>query len=132
VLRAALASLAPVASIEAGTGIPDGAGVGAVGGAGHDEARRVHGVDGLEEQREAGSPEFAGGVPEVGEECRAQQRLADVATALGAPVARAQALADLSWRELYGTLPDDYRTPLCRDGGPYDLRPGVSGRWPWG
>ena len=33
---------------------------GAVGGAGHDEARHVHGVDGLEEQREAGAARTRG------------------------------------------------------------------------
>lgn len=74
----------------------------------------------------------AGAHDEAETECRAVQRAADVALALGAPRTAARDLAELAWEDLYETLPDDYRTPLCRDGGPYDLRPGVAGNWPWG
>ena len=45
------------------------------------------------------------------------------------PVARARALAELSWRDQYPELDPDYVTTLCRDGGPYDLRPGTAGRF---
>lgn len=75
---------------------------------------------------------IAGVANEAETECRAQQRIADVAAALGAPVDRARALAEQSWSELYPTIESEYRTPVCRDGGPLDLRPGTAGRWPWG
>lgn len=75
---------------------------------------------------------IAGVAGEAETECRAQQRIADVAVALGAPVDRARALAEQNWSELYPTLDSEYRTPLCRDGGPLDLRPGSTGTWPWG
>jgi hypothetical protein len=74
---------------------------------------------------------IAGVWDEAETECRGQQRLADVAVALGAPLSRARALAELSWRDQYPELDEDYVTALCRDGGPYDLRPGRADGWPW-
>ena len=75
---------------------------------------------------------IAGAFDEAETECRGQQRVADVAVALGAPVERARRLAELGWEEQYPELDPEYVTDLCRDGGPYDLRPGTAGRWPWG
>lgn len=75
---------------------------------------------------------IAGVANEAETECRGQQRIADVAVALGAPVNRARALAEQSWAELYPTIDPEYRTIVCRDGGPFDLRPGLADRWPWG
>ncbi len=74
---------------------------------------------------------IAGARDEAETECRGQQRVADIAGSLGAPTDRARALADLGWRELYPEGDADYRTAECRDGGPFDLRPGSSGIWPW-
>jgi hypothetical protein len=75
---------------------------------------------------------IAGALDEAETECRGEQRVADVAIRLGAPVARARELALLSWDEQYPDLDPDYVTELCVDGGPYDLRPGTSNHWPWG
>jgi hypothetical protein len=75
---------------------------------------------------------IAGAVDEAETECRGQQRVADVAVALGAPVAQARDLAALGWEVLYPQLDPNYVTEQCVDGGPYDLRPGQAGRWPWG
>ena len=74
----------------------------------------------------------AGVRDEAETECRGQQRLADVAVALGAPRSQARRLAELSWSELYPELDEEYTTDLCVDGGPFDLRPGRAAGWPWG
>lgn len=57
-------------------------------------------------------------------ECSGLQTTAQAAILLGADVRAAQAAATYAYARMYPRLPDDYRTPECRDGGPYDLRPG--------
>lgn len=62
-------------------------------------------------------------------ECYGQQDVRALARALGVPKAQASQLAELHWREGYPSLPDEYRTPLCYDGGPLDAHP-TSSVWP--
>jgi hypothetical protein len=53
----------------------------------------------------------------------------DAAIALGATKAYADRLADAAWRSRYPSLPSEYRSSACRDGGPLDLFPD-SAVWP--
>jgi hypothetical protein len=62
-------------------------------------------------------------------ECHALQTTAFAATLFGADPRAAQATATYAWQRLYPHLPDEYRTPLCTDGGPMDLRP-TDPHWP--
>jgi hypothetical protein len=56
-------------------------------------------------------------------ECFAIQDVRRFARALGAPERLAAELPAIVWEEQYPFLPDEYRTPLCRDGGPLDMNP---------
>lgn len=71
----------------------------------------------------------AGVANEATAQCYAMQRLAGVARSLGAPAALARSLAQLMWSDLYATMPPEYRSSRCRDGGRLDLRPS-SAIWP--
>src|SRR5437868_3910804 len=55
-------------------------------------------------------------------ECRSVQTTAFAATLFGADQRTAQAIATFYWQKTYPHMPDDYRTPLCANGGPLDLR----------
>jgi hypothetical protein len=55
-------------------------------------------------------------------ECHAIQRVPEAARLLGVPAADAHSFADVLWRN-YWAEPRGYHTPLCRNGGPFDLRP---------
>jgi hypothetical protein len=61
-------------------------------------------------------------------ECYAMQTTADVAVSLGIPARRAEQLQSWVWTK-YSREPDEYTTPLCRNGGPLDLHP-LSRAWP--
>lgn len=65
-----------------------------------------------------------GVVDEARTECYALQSTALVAERLGAAPEQAAAVAAWSYARVYPGLPARYRTGLCRDGGPLDLRPG--------
>ena len=56
-------------------------------------------------------------------ECRALQTTAWTAVRLGATPAEARALAVYVLAHMVGSMPAEYRSPLCVDGGPLDLRP---------
>ena len=56
-------------------------------------------------------------------QCYAMQRNAEAARQLGAGPEQAQAIARFVYEHVYPSLPQDYRTSDCHDGGPYDLRP---------
>lgn len=62
-------------------------------------------------------------------ECYALQTTAWTAGRLGAPPVVSQALAHYVAAHMYPELPQDYRSPACRDGGVLDLRP-ASALWP--
>lgn len=62
-------------------------------------------------------------------ECKALQTTATAAMLLGADDRAAQAIATYALLRLYPNLPDEYRTPLCGNGGPMDLRP-TDPHWP--
>jgi hypothetical protein len=62
-------------------------------------------------------------------ECKALQTTATAAMLLGADDRAAQAVATYALLRLYPNLPDEYRTPLCGNGGPMDLRP-TDPHWP--
>jgi hypothetical protein len=62
-------------------------------------------------------------------ECHALQTTAFAATLLGADQQAAQATATYALQHIYPYLPDEYRTPLCTNGGPMDLRP-TDPHWP--
>ena len=62
-------------------------------------------------------------------ECYAVQRVRELATILGADPAYADKLATTYWEDIYRLNPPDYKTPLCHNGGPFDLNP-QSERWP--
>ena len=70
----------------------------------------------------------AGGNEAVAE-CYAIQKTRDAARAFGASEEEAADLAGLAWSEIYGTLPDEYRSAQCHEGGPLDLNPETS-EWP--
>lgn len=67
---------------------------------------------------------LAGVVDEAATECYALQSTALVAARLGSPPDEAQAVARYALAHLYPSLPDEYRSSTCVDGGPLDLRPG--------
>jgi hypothetical protein len=54
-------------------------------------------------------------------ECYGLQYTASVARSLGAPAAKAQALAEFYWRVVYPEMPDEYRSPDCANGAKWDL-----------
>jgi hypothetical protein len=64
-------------------------------------------------------------------ECYAMQETAPLTRLLRSTVkpATARALALLAWTQVYPRMPDSYRSPDCRDGGPLDLNPSSS-VWP--
>jgi hypothetical protein len=62
-------------------------------------------------------------------ECWGMQHIRQAARALGASPAYAAELAERYWREVYPTRPRTYRSPRCRNGGSYDVRPG-NDVWP--
>jgi hypothetical protein len=62
-------------------------------------------------------------------ECYGMQDIRRVARLLGASPSYAAGLAELYWEELYETLPDDYVSSDCYDGGPLD-RNDTSSVWP--
>jgi hypothetical protein len=62
-------------------------------------------------------------------ECYAMQTTADAALRLGLTPARAAQLQAWIWKKGYSEEPDEYRTPKCGNGGPYDLHP-ESTVWP--
>jgi hypothetical protein len=64
-----------------------------------------------------------GSIQEARTECSALQTTAEAATLFGADARSAQATALYALQRMYPNLPDDYRTPDCVNGGPYDLRP---------
>ncbi len=62
-------------------------------------------------------------------ECYAVQLTEETAMGLGAPARYARRLAEFYAAVVYPKALPGYRTPKCRDGGPYDLNPGKE-RWP--
>ena len=72
---------------------------------------------------------LAGVTSEAVTECRALQTTAWTAEQLGATPTDAQLLAHYVAVHMYQSLPADYRSPHCRNGGALDLRPGTS-LWP--
>ena len=67
---------------------------------------------------------LSGRLGEAAAECAAVQRDAHTARLLGAGAgdAAAAALAAAYWRNVYPLMPDGYRSPDCRAGGPMDER----------
>lgn len=65
---------------------------------------------------------MAGVTAEAVAECQAMQRDAQTARLLGARPDQAALLAVAYWRLVYPQMPDDYRSPDCRAGGPLDER----------
>jgi len=63
---------------------------------------------------------MAGATDEAVTECRAMQRDAVTARALGADASSAAALATRYWKQIYPSMPDAYRTAGCRPGGELD------------
>jgi hypothetical protein len=59
-------------------------------------------------------------------QCYAMQRNAEAARRLGAIPEHAAGVARFVYEHVYPSLPQDYRTSDCHDGGPYDLRPASS------
>jgi hypothetical protein len=68
-------------------------------------------------------------IDEARTECMSVQNTARTAELLGATPEQAQALAARYWSEFYPGLPDEYRSPDCRDGGSLDRHP-ASSDWP--
>lgn len=66
---------------------------------------------------------LAGIRSEAETDCRAMQRLDEVAGWLGATPDQARALADRYWTAVYPRMPADYRTGDCVDGGLLDVAP---------
>jgi hypothetical protein len=62
-------------------------------------------------------------------ECFALQTTAWTAAQLGATTAQGEAIARYLAAHIYPQMPAAYRSPECRDGGAYDLRPETS-VWP--
>jgi hypothetical protein len=75
------------------------------------------------------SAHLAGQAAEDVAECNGLQTTAFVAAKLGASPARAQAIAEYVWTNLYPRTPDSYRSDDCRNGGKLDLHPYVA-TWP--
>lgn len=67
--------------------------------------------------------------PESVVQCDAVQAVRDLALDEGRPASYANELALLNWEVAYPQLPDAYRTPRCRNGGPLDRKPN-SAVWP--
>ena len=57
------------------------------------------------------------------------QDLREAARGLGVSPQYADALATRFWEDVYPQNDPEYRTPDCRDGGPFDRRPDDP-RWP--
>jgi hypothetical protein len=72
---------------------------------------------------------LAGVRNEARTECYALQAIDFVALRLGASEEQARQLAAYSFAQLPPRMPDAYSSPLCRDGGAWDLRP-ASRIWP--
>ena len=72
---------------------------------------------------------LAGVRDEAATQCYALQTNAATALRLGATESEAAAVAGFVVREVQPTLPADYRSRDCFDGGPLDLDPGRPG-WP--
>ena len=62
-------------------------------------------------------------------QCYATQAVDFVARRLGASPDQARALALLAATRILASMPPEYSSPKCRDGGPYDLHP-FSSDWP--
>jgi hypothetical protein len=62
-------------------------------------------------------------------ECYAVQRVAELGRILGLGREYSDELARVYWEDLYPRNPPAYKTELCRNGGPLDLRPN-SDSWP--
>jgi hypothetical protein len=62
-------------------------------------------------------------------QCYALQRNAETARQLGATPEQGEAIARFVYEHVYPSLPQDYRSSECHDGGPYDLQP-ASSVWP--
>lgn len=69
---------------------------------------------------------LAGVRNEAQTECYALQAIDFVARRLGASAEQARALAVFSFDQLPGRMPAEYSSPLCHNGGKYDLRPSGS------
>jgi hypothetical protein len=65
---------------------------------------------------------MAGITDEAVAECGAMQRDARTAQLLGADPTQAQRLARMYWLTVYPRMGDDYRSPLCQQGGALDER----------
>ena len=72
---------------------------------------------------------LAGNRSESVVQCYAMQRNAEAARQLGATAEQADAIARFVYAHVYPSLPQEYRSSDCHDGGPYDLRPSTS-VWP--
>ena len=70
-----------------------------------------------------------GTLNEARAECYGLQQMDRVGELLGADPEGAHRLAVFAWRVIYPRLPDAYRSPNCREGGPWDLDR-RSTRWP--
>lgn len=62
--------------------------------------------------------------------CYGFQTIDDIATALGAAPSAASMVQQAAV-SVYERMPEDYRTTLCHDGGPYDLQPDQVGIFPY-
>ena len=62
-------------------------------------------------------------------ECQAVQHVSEMGRILGLGRAYSDELARVYWEDLYPRNPPAYKTPLCRNGGPLDLKPS-SDKWP--
>lgn len=71
----------------------------------------------------------AGERSEAVTECRALQQDARTVALLGGTVEQGTALARRMVDEVYPTMPDEYRSSECREGGALDLSP-ADGTWP--
>lgn len=73
------------------------------------EAQHLAGVDGIED--------------EATTDCYSAQRMRQTAVLLGRPPAEAASMGALYLRTMQPLLPEQYRSPDCRNGGGLDLRP---------
>lgn len=87
--------------------------------------RFVHALETLAHE----SWHLAGHVDEATTECYALQTIAFVAERLGAPREQGEQLARAAFLGLYPSMPPEYHSSECRDGGELDLRP-RSSVWP--
>jgi hypothetical protein len=72
---------------------------------------------------------YGAGHNEALAECWAMQHIRAAARRLGGDRSYANALAERYWAEIYPTNSPKYRSPRCRNGGPWDERP-RSQVWP--